>query len=291
RGAVDMKGFDALCLALVPEMLAAGLKTPIHILLSYDEELTCLGVADVIARFGQDLPRPGAVIVGEPTDLDVADAHKSIYTYRTTVHGYEAHSSKPALGANAVMAAAELVAGLNRIADLMATRGDASGRFDPDYTTVHVGVIGGGTARNILPKVCEFQWEFRGLPDLSPDEIPALFAADVERVTRERLNRFGDYGHIETEEDAAVPGLAPEPGSPAERLALRLAGRNHTITVPYATEAGRFQLAGLPTVVCGPGSIDQAHQPDEYITLAALEAGEAFLRQLVRDCAAGWSPA
>ncbi|GJD48906.1 Acetylornithine deacetylase [Methylobacterium crusticola] len=290
RGAVDMKGFCALALALVPDMVAADLRTPIHILLSYDEETTCLGVADVIARLGADLPRPGAVIVGEPTDLDVADAHKSIYTYRTTVHGHEAHSAKPALGANAVMAAAELVAELNRIADRMAARGDASGRFDPPYTTVHVGTIGGGTARNILPKACEFLWEFRGLPDLARDEIPALFAAHAEVVTRERLNRFGPYGRIETEEDAAVPGLAPEPGSPAERLALRLAGRNHTITVPYATEAGRFQLAGLPTVVCGPGSIDQAHQPDEYITLAALEAGEAFLRGLIRDCAAGWSP-
>ena len=156
RGAVDMKGFDALVLAAVPEMLAAGLARPIHILLSYDEETTCLGVADLIARFGTDLPRPGAVIVGEPTDLEVADAHKSIVTFHTTVHGHEAHSAKPALGANAVMAAADLVAEIGRISDEMVARGDASGRFDPPATTVHVGTISGGTARNILPKLCTF---------------------------------------------------------------------------------------------------------------------------------------
>lgn len=286
RGAVDMKGFDALCLALVPEALAADLKRPLHILLSYDEETTCLGVADTIARFGADLPRPGAVIVGEPTDLEVADAHKSVVTYLTTVHGHEAHSAKPRLGANAVMAAAELVHALNLVGDAMIARGDASGRFDPPHSTVHVGAISGGTARNILPKLCTFAWEFRGLPDLDLSEIPALFAAKAEAVTRERLNRYGPYGRIETVEEVAVPGLAPEPGSEAERLALRAAGRNRTISVSFATEAGRFQQAGIPTVVCGPGSIDQAHQPDEYIALAALEAGEAFLRRVLTECCA-----
>ncbi|KQP80519.1 MULTISPECIES: acetylornithine deacetylase [unclassified Methylobacterium] len=285
RGAVDMKGFCALALAAIPRFQAADLKRPIHILLSYDEETTCLGVTDTIARFGADLPRPGAVIVGEPTDLEVADAHKSIVTYLTTVHGHEAHSAKPMLGANAVMAAADLVSELNRIADAMIARGDASGRFDPPATTVHVGTIAGGTARNILPKVCTFHWEFRGLPDLEMGEIPALFEAKVRTVLRDRLNRYGDYGRIETLEEVAVPGLAPEPGSVAERLALRVAGRNHTISVPYATEAGRFQAAGIPTVVCGPGSIDQAHQPDEYITLAALRAGEAFMDRLAAECA------
>ena len=284
RGAVDMKGFCALALAAIPDFLAADLKRPIHILLSYDEETTCLGVADTIARFGADLPRPGAVIVGEPTDLEVADAHKSIVTYFTTVHGHEAHSAKPMLGANAVMAAADLVSELNRIADAMIARGDASGRFDPPATTVHVGTISGGTARNILPKVCTFHWEFRGLPDLDMGEIPALFEAKVASVLRDRLNRYGEYGRIETLEEVSVPGLGPEPGSVAERLALRVAGRNHTISVPYATEAGRFQGAGIPTVVCGPGSIDQAHQPDEYITLAALRAGEAFMDRLIAEC-------
>jgi len=284
RGAVDMKGFCALALAAVPEMLAADLQRPIHILLSYDEETTCLGVADTIARFGRDLPRPGAVIVGEPTNLEVADAHKSVVTCLTTVHGHEAHSSKPMLGANAVMAAGDLVAALNGIADAMIARGDPSGRFDPPFSTVHVGTIQGGTARNILPKVCSFNWEYRGLPDLDPGEIPALFGEAVTRVIRDRLNRYGDYGRIETLEEVAVPGLAPEPGSEAERLALRLAKRNRTVSVPYATEAGRFQAAGIPTVVCGPGSIDQAHQPDEFITLTALGQGEAFMRRLITEC-------
>ncbi len=284
RGAVDMKGFDALALALVPAMLDADLKRPIHILLSYDEETTCLGSMDGIARFGADLPRPGAVIVGEPTGMEVADAHKSIVTCLTTVHGREAHSARPALGANAVAAACELVAGLNRIADLMIERGDRSGRFDPAATTVHVGTIHGGTARNILAKECRFHWEYRGLPDLDPAEIPRLFAAEVARVTRERLNRYGDFGRIETLEEVDIPGLAPEPGSAAEGLCLRLAGRNHTVAVPYATEAGRFQAAGIPTVVCGPGDIAQAHQPDEFITLDALGQGERFLRNLIEAC-------
>jgi len=287
RGAVDMKGFCALALALVPDMVEAGLAVPLHVMLSYDEETTCLGVVDTIARFGASLPRPRAVIVGEPTGMEVADAHKSVVTFDTVVHGVEAHSSKPELGANAVMAAAELIAGLNRIADDMATRGDPSGRFDPPHTTVHVGTIQGGTARNILPKTCSFAWEFRGIPSLDPAEIPARFAALSAEVERTRLNRFGAAGRIETRLEVSVPGLAPDPGSEAERLALRLAGRNGTVTVPYGSEAGHFQAAGIPTIVCGPGSIDRAHQPDEYITLDELAAGEGFLRRLIADCARG----
>jgi acetylornithine deacetylase len=284
RGAVDMKAFDALALTLAPDLLRMDLRTPIHILLSYDEETTCLGMMDTIRRFGRDLPTPLAVIVGEPTGLDVADAHKSISTFFTRVHGFEAHSSKPFLGANAVMTAAELVCELNRIGDELVERGDPSRRFDPPYTTIHVGTINGGTARNILPKICSFHWEFRGLPDLDPQEIPDRLARFADDVALKRLNRFGDYGRIETELEVAVPGLAPAPGSLAESLALRLADRSRTITVPFATEAGRFQEAGIATVVCGPGSIDQAHQPDEYISLDDLAAGEAFMHRLAERC-------
>jgi acetylornithine deacetylase len=285
RGAVDMKAFDALALAMVPEFLAANLITPIHIMLSYDEETTCLGVVDVIRRLGHDLPTPKAAIVGEPTMMEVVDAHKSVVTFSTTVHGFEAHSSKPYLGASAVMTAAELIAELNRIGDEMMERGDTSGRFDPPYTTVHVGTIAGGTARNILSKACSFHWEFRGLPNLDPQEIPTRLEAFVQEVALKRLNRFGEFGWIDTKLEVAVPGLAPEPGSFAETLALRLAGKNHTQTVPFGTEAGHYQAAGIPTVVCGPGSIDQAHQPDEYITLDQLEAGSGFMRRLAAACA------
>ena len=281
RGAVDMKGFDALCLAAVPAMAAAGLKRPIHIVLSYDEETTCLGSNDAIARFGRDLPMPEAAIVGEPTDLAPADAHKSVATFMTRVFGHEAHSAKPHLGANAIAGAADLMAELNRIADEMVARGDPSGRFDPPYTTVHVGLVGGGNARNILARECWFNWEYRGLPDLDDDEIPAHLSAFAERVLAERLNRHGPYGRIETDREVLVPGLRPEPGSAAERLALDLTGAPSTVSVPFGTEAGHFQAAGIPTIVCGPGSIDQAHQPDEYIPLDALAAGEAFIARLI----------
>jgi acetylornithine deacetylase len=280
RGAVDMKGFLAVCLASVPDFLAAGLNAPIHLLFSYDEETTCLGSRDGIARFGVDFARPAAVIVGEPTDLDVADAHKSVVTFDTTVHGFEAHSSKPDLGANAVQGAALLVAELVRIGEDLKALGDPTGRFDPPCTTVHVGTIAGGTARNIVPKSCKFSWEYRGVPGIDADALAvARLAAFAGRTVDPMMRRGGGRGVV-TENTVRVPGLAPDPGSAAEVLALRLAGKNHTSTVPYGTEAGHFQAAGVPTIVCGPGSIDQAHQPNEYITLEALAAGLGFMQRL-----------
>ncbi|MBV9076521.1 MAG: acetylornithine deacetylase, partial [Methylobacteriaceae bacterium] len=286
RGAVDMKGFDALVLAAVPDFVAAPLARPVHILLSYDEETTCLGVVDAIARFGRDLPRPEIAIVGEPTEIKVVYAHKSVGTFVTLVTGHEAHSAKPALGANAVMAAGELLAELNRLADEMETRGDPTGRFDPPWTTVHAGRVAGGNARNILARECRINWEFRGVPGLDPDEIPRRFDAFAAKVERERLNRWGPFGRITTDQEVLVPGLAPEPGSAAERLGFALTGETATASVPFATEAGHFQAAGIATIVCGPGSIDQAHQPDEFITLDALAAGETFLKRLAEHLSA-----
>ena len=280
RGACDMKGFNAVALAMIPEFQRAGLKAPIHILLSYDEETTCVGSLDLIARFGGDLPRPRAVIVGEPTQMQVADAHKSISTYWTIVHGHEAHSSKPALGANAIEAACALVSELYRIADDFEAAGDPSGRFDPAYSTIHVGSIHGGTARNILAKECRFHWEFRGLPGVPFDAVLRRLEKSVSDRILPRLTRFVDDARIETQTYVEIPGLIAEPDSVARTLALNLTNSNRTIAVSYATEAGQFQGARLPTIVCGPGNIDQAHQPDEYIELSQIEACVGFMRRL-----------
>ena len=284
RGSCDMKGFDAVALAMIPDFLAAGLKRPIHILLSYDEEVNCLGPVDLIARFGQDLPRPSAAIVGEPTLMQVADSHKSVCTYRTTVHGIEAHSAKASLGANAIATAGDLVTAVSAIGDRLEREGLQDTRFDPPWSTVHVGMIGGGTARNILAKECHFFWEFRGLPEANLKAAIDPFERYAMAEALPRLNRYTSLGRIETEIEIEVPGLRAETGSPAESLALRLSQSNRTVAVAYATEAGRFQAAGIPTVVCGPGSIDQAHQADEFVAISELEAALAFMRRLAIEC-------
>jgi acetylornithine deacetylase len=281
RGAVDMKGFVALVLAALPAIRAAKLARPLHLLLSYDEETTCLGPLDAIAAMGTRLPRPDIVIVGEPTGLEVADAHKSVYTYTTRVHGHEAHSAKPHLGAHAILGAAELILELDRLGAALKQAGDPTGRFDPPFATVHVGEIAGGTARNIVPKLCRFEWEVRGIPGMAEDAVAESLMRFAEETVLPKLRAHGWPASVETVNEVRVPRLEPEPGSAAETLALRLAGRNGTITVPYATEAGHFRGAGIPTVVCGPGSIDQAHQPDEYIALSELARGEGFMRDLI----------
>lgn len=285
RGTCDMKGFDALCLAMIPEFQRAALKRPIHILLSYDEETTCLGPLDTIARFGRDLPRPAAAIVGEPTLMQVADAQKSVSTYVTTVTGHEAHSSKPALGVSAIEIAVELMRELYRVHDELRAAGDPGGRFDPGWSTVHVGSVSGGTARNIMAKSCQFAWEFRGLPGAPGDLALARMEEFIADKIAPRLAAF-PAARVETVCDVEVPGLAPDAGSLAETLALKAARSNRTIAVPYATEAGQFQKNGVPTVVCGPGCIDQAHQPDEFIEIAQLEAGIDFMRRLMRELSA-----
>lgn len=282
RGTCDMKGFDAVALAMIPEFQAARLPVPIHIVLSYDEELTCLGSMDIIARFGRDMPRPRAVVVGEPTLMEVADSHKSVCTYRTVVQGLEAHSAKPALGAHAIAAGCAIAAEITRLA-LLLEDGETSERFDPPFSTTHLGIIGGGTARNILARRCDLLWEYRGLPWLPLDTAQRHVEAFVQSTALPLLNRYGDRGAITTAVEVEVPGLDAAPGSVAETLALRAARANRTVSVSFATEGGRFQQAGLPTVVCGPGSIDQAHQPDEFIEEDQLHAAAAFMRRLMDE--------
>lgn len=285
RGTVDMKGFGAVCLAMIPEFKKAGLTRPIHLLLSYDEETTCRGPLDVIARLGVDLPKPAAVIVGEPTSMQVADAHKSVTTFITQVTGFEIHSANLHRGVSAVHVGCQLVCELERIGAELQAAGDPSGRFDPPWSSVHVGLIQGGTARNIVAKSCSFEWEMRGLPGTRGALAHDRLEAYADGLRRRLFADFPQAG-IETIIENEVPGLAPEPGSAAETLALRLARRNATIAVPYATEAGHFQQAGTPTVVCGPGRIDQAHQPNEYIEIEELSACVAFMRRLAAELSA-----
>lgn len=280
RGTCDMKGFVATALALVPDFLAMKLKAPVHIAISYDEEISCLGSLDMIARFGQDLPLPRACIVGEPTLMEVVDAQKSLAGYLTRITGRPAHSAMPALGANALHAAARIITHLDDIADELRVAGDPSGRFEPGYSTVQAGLIQAGKAINIVPDEARIVWECRGLPSLPVEFVPDRIRAFSQEVVLPRLRRNAPEADIVTELDVAVPALSPDPGSYAETLALRLAGRNRTQAVSYGTEAGHFQLAGIPTVICGPGSIKQAHGADEWIALSELEACAGFLKRL-----------
>jgi acetylornithine deacetylase len=282
RGACDMKGFDACVLAMASVFRDAALERPIHIVLSYDEETTCFGSRDIIARFGKDEPRPAAVIVGEPTMMKVADAHKSVATLRTVVTGHEAHSALPTLGANAIAAAADVVSEIGRLAREY-EKGPLDPRFNPPYSTLHVGLIRGGTVRNILARECVFDWEFRGLPGVTTASALAKVQAFVDEVALPRLTRFVSGPSITTTIEVDVPPLAADAGSAAETLALRLTRSNSPIAVSFATEAGHFQGAGLPTIVCGPGSIDEAHKADEFVDEAQLVACLEFLERLAED--------
>ncbi|AWJ82081.1 acetylornithine deacetylase (plasmid) [Azospirillum sp. TSH58] len=285
RGTADMKSFPAVALALLPEILEAGLKRPLHLALSYDEEVGCIGAPAMIARIAGELPRPSAVIVGEPTSMGVVLAHKGCYVLRTTITGHEVHSSQIDRGVSAVMTAARLVNLVGDMAAENAAAADPACGFDPPFTTLQVGTIEGGTAANITARHCSFVWDIRPLPGDDWTRYRDRFEAECARL-RAVMRRISPDCDIRTEQLAGVPGLAPEPDGPAAQLCHALTGRNDTGMVSFAAEAGQFQEAGLSTVLCGPGSIDQAHQPNEYIDVAQVTACEGFLRDLVRRLAA-----
>ncbi len=287
RGTADMKSFLAVALALVPEALAAGLKVPLHLALSYDEEVGCLGVGDLIADVKAHLPPPRIVVVGEPTNMQLINANKGIAGFETRITGKEAHSSQPHRAANAIIAAAKLIGFLASLAEEKRQAGPKDGRFEPPYTTLNVGTVSGGNALNIVPRHARFAWEFRLVPGDDGDAIVTRFRRFAEQEVLPDLRRAAPEADIETKALAQVPPLTPEPDSAAEALVRRLTGANRAETVCFATEGGLFQEAGFSTVICGPGSIDQAHQPDEFIELAQIEACEAFLRKLIAWAAEG----
>ena len=288
RGTSDMKSFIAIALAMAPNFANTKLKTPIHFALSFDEEVGCLGAPLMIRKMDEFGAKPRAVIVGEPTQMSVVNAHKGVCSFFTTVTGLERHSSETHRGVNAVAYGAELVAFLSAVGEEMREqRSHLESGFDPPYTTVHVGTIQGGTAQNIVPLNCTFSWEYRLMPGEDASEIRNRFQAHVDQVVLPKMHAVDKTTGIETEVRAFVPGLVPQDGSPAEALVLALARKNTTEVVAYGTEAGQFQEAGNPVVVCGPGSIAQAHKPNEYIDLSEVRACEVFMRRLLDEvCAA-----
>ena len=281
RGTADMKSFIGVALAMVPEFVARDLRVPIHLAFSHDEEVGCLGALRMVPRIAAGAAVPAIVIVGEPTEMTVVNAHKGLRGFTTTVTGLEAHSSATHIGVNAVMVAADLIALLRALAEEMAGRSEAGSRFDPPYTTINVGTVAGGTALNIIAKECTFVWEYRLVPGDDEDEIIDRFEAFARDTLVPRMHAVSKSTSIVTEERARVRPLLPEEGSPAESLVLALARKNACGAVSYGTEAGIFQSAGIPSVICGPGSIRQAHKPDEFIALSEIEACVRFMRRLL----------
>jgi len=282
RGACDMKGFLACALAGVPTMLAADMRRPVILALTRDEEIGCIGAPPMIEAMLAALPRPEAVLVGEPSEMRVVTGQKGSWGFRAHVRGHEVHSSLIHTGVSAVMQAAGMIDWMTRaMAEAAGTT--PPNDFDPPYTTLHVGLIEGGTANNITARDCTFSGEVRCLPDegvaLWRDRI---LAEAARRTSAMRLIHPGAGIAFETRMD--LPGFAA--AGPAEALARSLTGDNGRHVVSYQTEAGHFQDRGLSTVICGPGSIAQAHQPDEFISVSELDAGAAFIDRLTRRLAA-----
>ncbi|WP_460448229.1 acetylornithine deacetylase [Alsobacter sp. SYSU BS001988] len=286
RGACDMKGFDALALAFVPDMLKAGLKRPVHLALSYDEEVGCQGAISMVDEMAARTPTPSAVIVGEPSRMKLVNGHKGSVSYFTTVRGHTVHSSRIDTGVSATMVAARLVTWHDDVMEENRRNADPASPFEPPYTTLHCGYIRGGTAANVVADRCEFVSEIRAIPTEDPWAFKARFEAYVRDVIEPRMRRIAPDAGVDIVHRAAVHGLRPEPDGAAERLVRRLTGDNAVGVVSYGTEAGLFQRAGWSTAVCGPGDIAQAHQADEYIEISELEQGARFMRGLIAELAA-----
>jgi len=287
RGTADMKSFVAIALAFAPAFAKADLKIPIHYAFSYDEEVGCLGVRPLIAHLNTLPVRPRMAIIGEPTEMQVICAHKGKLAIRCRVDGQSCHSSLAPQGVNAVEYAAEAVAYLRGMARRIMAEGPFDDGFDVPHTTVHTGVIRGGTALNIVPSECEFDFEFRYLPE----QDPAVLLAEAKRfahdVLEPQMRAVAPNAGFSWRELSSTPGLDVAPEDEVVTLAKALAGQNGQSKVAFATEASLFQKSGgIPAVVCGPGNIDQAHKPDEYIELSEVAKGEAFMRSLLHRIAA-----
>ena len=282
RGTCDMKGFDALSIWALVEAHHRGVTRPLQLALSYDEEVGCLGAPPMIDRMVETLPKASAVIVGEPSMMNAVTAHKGGLGLNTRIKGYEVHSSLMHTGVSAIMSGARLIEWANQTnaASAAAEPSPVAAMFEPTFTTVHIGTIEGGTADNITAKDCRFSVDMRVLPDESSERWREIYMEQVAGVVADMKAIHPDTD-IEVDTTFWVPGLRPEEDGEAERIVRQITGDNGEHVVSYGTEAGQFQERKYSVVICGPGSIEQAHQPNEFIEVAQFKAGAAFLERML----------
>ena len=280
RGTADMKGFIASVLAAVPKFLAADLKIPVHLAFSYDEEVGCLGVRPMLAELEKRANKPVMCLIGEPTELKPVLGHKSKLAMRCSVKGAACHSAYAPHGVNAIQYAARMIGRLDEIGGRLARAEHHDGRFDPPYTTVQTGVIKGGRALNIVPAECEFDFEVRALPGFDAQHVADELERYAEAELLPAMRSVQPDTDIRMQPLSAYPGLATPPGSQAAKVLSIISGSAEFGTVAFGTEGGLFEQAGIATVVCGPGSMEQGHKPDEFISEAQLANCDAMLARL-----------
>jgi acetylornithine deacetylase len=282
RGTSDMKTFIAVCLTFAPLFKKLKLAKPIYFCFSYDEEVGCLGVPHMLKHLA-GLPAPAYAIIGEPTMMQVVTAHKGVLSFETTVHGLEWHSSQPHYGVNAVHIACDLVHFLSSMAQELSESGKQDPRFDPSFSTVHVGVIHGGTARNIIPKECRFNWEIRPLPGEQADRIYARFEAHCQQKMVMLRARHPDAGIVTRPISHMTAVTLPVHAAESCRQVMHCARSNRELAVSFGTEAGVFNEHGIPAIICGPGNIEQAHKPNEFIATSQIGECVEFMSRLMEE--------
>lgn len=286
RGTCDMKGFLATCLAMAPRFSEAELKRPLHLAFTYDEEVGCLGGRALVEELKSADFRPSAVIVGEPTMMRVIEGHKGCHEYTTEFTGLECHASRPDLGVNAVEYAARYISRLMELGEEVKRFVPPNSRFEPPWTTLQIGRIQGGMARNVVAGQCEVEWEMRPVMARDGDFVKSSIQTYVEEVLKPEMRRISPDADIVTRTIGEVAGLQVVSDSEAREIVAELTGGNEADVVSFGTEAGLFQACGISTVICGPGSIEQAHKPDEFIEIAQLQAGIDMVEGLLQRMSA-----
>ena len=284
RGACDMKGFIACALALLPQAItlsqAGKLKRPLHLALSFDEEVGCLGAPLMLEDIAKRGINPEYCIVGEPTLMTMVSAHKGISVYRCRVHGKSVHSSLTPQGVNAISYASRLIGFVDELSEQLTQRNDNDALFDIPFSTLSVGTIQGGTATNIVPNLCEFTFDYRNLPHMTHADILAPIQAHIKALETQMQSIDPNTG-IELLQEENVPAMTDSDSEALQALISGLVADKQVHKVAYATEGGQFTNAGIPTIICGPGSIEQAHKADEFVALEQLAQCDAFLHKLL----------